>query len=269
MKLSISNIAWSKEADAAVYDLLIAHEVNAVEIAPTRLWPDWQYSPAAVEAVKADLATRGLQCSSLQAIVYGRPQLKVFGTPEEKQALVAHLKQVADLAAQLGAGPLVFGAPKNRDRGDRSETAAFAEAAELFAEVGDYCNQVGVCLCIEPNPTDYGCTFITDSHSGAAFIRAVNSPGLRLHLDVAGMHLAGESIPQALEAAADVLTHIHISEPYLGSFNTPQIDHSEVARGLAAIDWNHWISIEMRATDQPVADVERAIHYVQDTYRIL
>ncbi|MFH7242349.1 MAG: sugar phosphate isomerase/epimerase family protein [Spirulina sp.] len=269
MKLSISNIAWPKEADNAVYDLLIIHGVNAIEIAPTRIWPDWQYSPAQVDAVNADLAIRGLQCSSLQAIVYGRPQLKVFGTPKEKQDLVLHLKQVANLAAQLGVGPLVFGAPKNRDRGDRSEANAFAEAVDLFAEVGDYCNQVGVCLCIEPNPIDYGCTFITDSQSGAAFVRTVNSPGLRLHLDVAGMHLAGESIPQALESTADVLYHIHISEPYLGSFTSPQIDHREVAQGLATIGWSRWISVEMRATHQPIADVEQAIQYVQETYQTI
>lgn len=269
MKLSISNIAWPKEVDTAVYECLITHAVRAIEIAPTRIWPDWQYLPADVKAVREDLATRGLQCSSLQAIVYGQPQLKVFGTSEEKQALVAHLKHVADLAVNLGAGPLVFGAPKNRDRGDRNEATAFAEAADLFAEVGDYCSQVGACLCIEPNPADYGCTFITDSLSGAAFVRAVNSPGLRLHLDVAGMYLAGEVIAQALEAAADVLAHIHISEPYLGSFNTPQIDHLEVAKGLAAIQWDSWLSIEMRATNQPVADIKRAIQYVQETYQVI
>lgn len=266
MKLSISNIAWPQEKDAAVYNLLAGRGLRAVEVAPTRIWPDWQYSAEDVKAFKQDLAAQGLQVSSFQAIVYGRPELKVFGTPEEKQALVAHLKRVADLAAQLGAGPLVFGAPKNRDRGDRSEAAAAAEAAELFAEVAGYCEQVGVCLCIEPNPADYGCTFITDSRSGAEFVRMVNSPGLRLHLDVAGMHLAGENIPAALAQAVDVLAHVHVSEPYLGCFQSPQINHGEVAQGLAAIGWDRWVSIEMRPTQQPLVDVERALQYVQDVY---
>ncbi|HEY9294759.1 MAG TPA: hypothetical protein VIQ31_00030, partial [Phormidium sp.] len=110
MKLSISNIAWPKETDSVIYDLLIANKVSAVEIAPTRFWPDWQYSPIDVKAVREDLAIRGLQISSLQAIVYGLPQLKVFGTSEEKRNLVSHLKQVADLAVQLGVKLLVFGA---------------------------------------------------------------------------------------------------------------------------------------------------------------
>ena len=266
MKLSISNIAWPEEKDAEVYQLLSQYDVGAIEVAPTRIWPNWVYSPDQVQTAKAELAAQGLQVSSFQAIIYGCPDLKVFGTPSEKQALVNHLKRVADLAVQLGAGPMVFGAPKNRDRGDRTAAEAMIEAADLFAEVGEYCTAVGTCLCLEPNPKDYNCTFVTDSKTGAELVRSVNSPGFRLHLDVAGMFLAGESIPHALDAAADVLAHVHISEPYLGSFNTPQINHAEVAAGLKSINWDNWVSIEMRATDQPVAAVERALQFVQATY---
>jgi len=268
MKLTISNIAWTDADDEAVLALLPSLGVNAVEVAPTRIWSDWEFSESEVAAYRKFLQTKRLVCSSLQAIVYKKPDLKVFGTVAERAGLVAHLKRVADLAAALGAKPLVFGAPKNRDRADLDDKIAFAQAADLFSEVGDYCHQKGVCLCIEPNPVDYGCNFVTDSQSGAQLVRSVNSPGFRLHLDAAGMHLAGENIPHALESTIDVLEHIHISEPNLGNFSAPQVAHEQVAATLRSLGWNHWISIEMKSGDDAIASVKQAISLVKEIYEV-
>lgn len=268
MKLAISNIAWPSEADSEVLATLQAHRVSAVEIAPTRIWPNWQVQQAEAIALREDLLAQGLSCSSLQAIVYGQPDLKLFGTVAEKKALVNHLKFVVDIAVALGAGPLVFGAPKNRDKGDRDQQTAFKEAVDIFSEVGDYYAQRGACLCIEPNPPAYSCNFITNSQSGVELVRAVNSPGFRLHLDAAGMYLAEEDIPQSIRAAADVLEHFHISEPNLGDFANPQVPHRQVAQALQDIGWNKWVSIEMRATQQPVSSVQQALTTVQELYAL-
>jgi sugar phosphate isomerase/epimerase len=269
MKLSISNIAWTDETDAEVLALLQTEGVRAIEVAPTRIWTDWQFDEQAIANYRQSLQTQGLACSSLQAILFKQPDLKVFGTPEQKAALVEHLKRVADLAAKLGAGPMVFGAPKNRDRGDLDETTALHQAVDLFAEIGEYCQQKGVCLCIEPNPTAYACNFITNSQQGAELVRLVNSPGFRLHLDAAGMFLAGEDLPTAIAAAADVLAHFHISEPNLGDFASPKVDHAAIAHTLHAIGWNHWVTIEMRSTDQPIASVKQALETVKAIYEVV
>lgn len=268
MKLSISNIAWTDETDAEVLALLVAAGVTAIEVAPTRVWSEWEFVQADGDRYQNFLQAQGLTCSSLQAILFKQPDLKVFGTAEQRAALIAHLKRVADLAAVLEAKPMVFGAPKNRDRGDLDEETAFHQAVDLFAEVGDYCHQKGVCLCLEPNPPAYGCNFITDSKSGAQLVRTVNSPGFRLHLDAAGMYLAGEDIPQSIEQAADVLEHFHISEPNLGNFESPKVNHADIAHSLRVIGWDKWVTIEMRATEQPVHGVGQALDTVKAIYEL-
>ncbi|MDX2242978.1 MAG: sugar phosphate isomerase/epimerase [Leptolyngbyaceae cyanobacterium bins.302] len=269
MKLSISNIAWTDETDAEMLSLLAASDVPAIEVAPTRIWADWQFDDQDGDRYLQSLQAQGLSCSSLQAILFKQPDLKVFGTPAQKAALMTHLKRVADLAASLGAKPMVFGAPKNRDRGELDEKTALHQAVNLFAEIGEYCQQKGVCLCLEPNPTDYGCNFITNSRQGAELVRLVNSPGFRLHLDAAGMFLAGEDIPQAIAAAADVLAHFHISEPNLGDFAAPKVNHAAIATALRDIGWNQWVTIEMRSTDQPVASVKQALDTVHAIYQVV
>lgn len=268
MKLAISNIAWTSELDNEMLSRLQGN-VAAIEIAPTRLWSDWQFSEVDVADCLKTLQHHDLVCSSLQAIVFGKPDLKLFGTPDQRLVLIEHLKRVADLSAWLGARPMVFGAPKNRDRGDLDEQTAFRVAVDVFSEVGDYCAQRQVCLCIEPNPPIYGCNFVTTSQQGIDLVRAVNSPGFRLHLDAAGMHLAGDDIARSLEAAADVLEHVHISEPNLSDFAAPQVAHGQMAQGLREIEWDKWISIEMRASAHPIKSVEQAIAIVQKLYQEL
>lgn len=266
MKLSISNIAWPAEQDGAVYAALREVGVTALELAPTRIWPDWQFGAADVRACREALARQGLGCSSLQAVLFNRPELQLFGTPAQRAELRAHLERVADLAAELGAGPMVFGAPKNRDRGTLGEATAFELAAEFFARIGAYCAERGVCLCLEPNPVTYGCNFVTDSRRGAELVRAVGSSGFRLHLDAAGMHLAEENTENAVRDCADVLAHVHVSEPFLGHFGAPEVDHAGFARGLRAIGWEGWVAIEMRASNESLVRVQEAVAWVAAVY---
>src|SRR3546814_559040 len=99
MRIAVSNIAWDAASDDAVLGLLPGLGVDAVEVAPTRLWPDWNGATAAGAAIALrDLQNRHLTCSSMQALLFGRPDLRLFGTVAEREALIAHLERVADLA---------------------------------------------------------------------------------------------------------------------------------------------------------------------------
>jgi D-psicose/D-tagatose/L-ribulose 3-epimerase len=266
MKLSISNIAWPAQSEREVFSLLHALGIRGLEVAPTRLWPEWNAGPHEAAAYRAKLAQEGIACSSLQAVLFGKPELRLFTDAAARRALLEHLTRVADIAAALGAGPVVFGAPRNRDRGTLSDEAAFDVAMEFFGLAGREYAARGVCLCIEPNPEVYGCNFVTRSDQGVRLVRAVASPGFRLHLDAAGMHLAGEDAVQAIIAAADVLEHVHISEPQLGDFSSPQVDHHALARALRSIGWKKWMAIEMKETRQPLADVRTALERATELY---
>lgn len=266
MNLTISNIAWTAELEYEVLEILKSEHIQAIEVAPTRLWPNWEGSLRDATMYRDGLATAGMICSSLQSLVYGRTDLKLFGTRQDKASMIAHLLRVADVAAALGARPMIFGAPRHRDIGYRDTQDALSEAVAMFTEVAEYCARKGVCLCIEPNPKAYDCNFIMDSRSGADLVRRVNSPGFRLHLDTAGMTLAGEDVAKAIEDCADVLEHIHISEPYLGDFTSPIVDHKRVANSLRAIGWNKWLAIEMKPASKPLDSIKRALSTVRELY---
>ena len=267
MKIAVSNIAWPVEEDGAAFAALADAGIQAIEVAPTRVWPEWNgISPQSVEAYRAGLEQRGFRVSSLQAVLFGKPELRLFGGDSERAAMKEHLEMCARLARDLGAAPIVFGAPKNRLKGGLDAAEANSVARDFFASVGDAFVRHGVFLCLEANPVEYGCDYLTESGSALELVRKVASPGIKLHLDSACMMLAKESVADAVADAGSLLTHYHASEPFLGAFDAPTADHRAVAAGLRALSYEGWVSIEMRPTANPVRDVKNAVRFVQEVY---
>lgn len=267
MRLAVSNIAWPVKLEDQALSILEGASIEGVEIAPTRLWPEWRnVEPHEGRRVASRLAEHGLSVPALQAILFGKPECELFGSDAQRQKLKHHLLFCADLAVQFGAPSLVFGAPKNRELKGKSLESAFDIAVQFFSSVAPEYAQRGVRLCMEANPTQYGCEFATRSSEAARLVRAVDSAGFRLHLDTACMLLAAEDVAAAVKANFDIVGHFHVSQPFLGSFDTPALNHSEVAETLRAIGYDGWISLEMRETEPYLANLRQAVRFLKETY---
>lgn len=216
-ELAISNLAWNAAEDDAVAAVLRDAGVQAVEIAPTKVWPKpLEASLDDVRQYRRTWEDRGLRIAAMQSLLFGQPDLRVLGSGDEQRETIAYLKRITEIAAELGAGPLVFGSPRNRLRGSMPINEAMDRCAPLFRELGDYADGVGACVCLEPNPPQYGCDFIITSDEGAELVRMVDSPGFALHLDLTCMVMAGEDPHQALARHRDLVRHSHVSAPKLG-----------------------------------------------------
>jgi len=194
--------------------------------------------------------------------------LKVFADEKTRDALVEHIKVVAELAANMGAKNLVFGAPKNRLRGDLDFDEACQSACTLFSKLARVCHVQGTCLCIEPNPVEYGCDFITSTSEGIQIVEAVSSAGFGLHLDSSAMTLTGEDIVKSILSAGHVLRHYHASEPMLSDFSSVNADHFSAGRALRDTGYDGWIAIEMVMSNNPHQAIRRAVGTVQQAYNL-
>lgn len=263
MRLAMSNIAWSMQAEPLAMRALREHGFTGIEVAPTKLWPAWEGATLqAARQYRERAATEGFLIPALQAVLFDKPECRLFGTPSNQQSLREHLRKVYALAESLGASAIVLGAPKNRDKGALSDAEALRIAADFFRLEGEAARNFGVCLCIEPNPVAYGCNFVTTSTEGLALVKAANSRGFRLHLDAAGMHLSGEDATPAIARAAQYVAHYHVSEPNLGDFHQPQVDHAKALRALRASSYAGWLSVEMREAPDALAAIDTAARYL-------
>jgi sugar phosphate isomerase/epimerase len=270
VRIAISNIAWRVDEELAVRDLLAARGIDAVEIAPAKIGPE----PA--ELGRDPLACyrdfwreRGIEIVALQALFFGRGDLALFGTDAQREEMFEYLARIVRVGGALGAKALIFGSPSNRKRGALSLERAAELAALFFQRVGEVAVESGTCLCIEPNPPEYGGDWIHNAEQARAFVDLVAHPGFGLHLDAAALHMAGEDASQ-IYASAGKLRHFHASEPHLGPVGPGSVvPHRQFAEALRACGGVPAVSIEMRQVE-PVASnlphVERALDYVERVY---
>lgn len=271
MRIAISNIAWLPEHDGEVADILRELGVEGIEIAPTVIWPEpATLAEEPVRTVRDWWEARGIQIVALQALLYGHPELTVFGSHATREATIAYLTAIIRLGGWLGAGTLVFGSPKNRRIDDCPAATVEAVALDFFRSVGEIACAAGARLCIEPNPIEYDCDYLTSAESALEAIQSIDHPGVKLHLDAAAMTLSGDASRAAeiIDQAAPFLQHFHISEPYLAPIGKGDVNHAALAASLRSIDYDGWCSIEMRGDHggEQITELRRALEFAIDVY---
>jgi len=265
-RLAVSNIAWESSEDESVVEVLRREGVSGIEIAPTK-WREKPFdaSPADIAGYRRTWEDRGLRVVSLQALLFGRPDLQLFTSDESRRQLRDYVRRVIDFAAAVGAHAMVFGSPKNRVRGSLAISDAMAIAADFLRDIGVYCAERRTVMCVEANPVEYGCDFVTTTSEAVALCRAVNHPGVRVNVDLGGITMSHEDASVAITSAHDLIGHYHASEPNLAEIGAAS-RHAEAAGALDEIGYAKWISIEMRATGDNVAAVSRAIERTKEAY---
>ncbi|MBN9518147.1 sugar phosphate isomerase/epimerase [bacterium] len=269
MKLAVSNIAWPVDGQEAVLPALRELGVAAVEVAPTKLFPDPSAAaPADVDAVRGWWADQGFSIVAAQALLFGKPELTLFESAETRERTLDYLARVLAVCGRLGAGACVFGSPKNRRRGDLSEAEARDTAVSFFRRLAAHAADAGTTVVLEANPPRYGADFVTRAADAIELVRAVNHPAFRLHLDTACMTLAGDPVAAAFEAGESLLDHFHVSEPDLAPPGPgTAVDHAVFAAELSRRGYGGWVSLEMREpTPFTVETVIRAVGFVRASY---
>jgi D-psicose/D-tagatose/L-ribulose 3-epimerase len=268
VRLAVSNIAWDTGADDAAASVLVREGVDGIELAPTKWRADAFDAPARdVATLRTQWEDRGLPVVAMQSLLFGRPELQLLTNEPERRALLDHLRKVADLAAGVGARALVFGSPKNRVRGDRPLDESMNIARDLFRALAPHARDRGVTFCIEANPPEYGCDFITRTPDAAELCRRIDDPSVGVNVDLGGIIIGGEDPAASIADAAPFVRHVHASEPQLAALASTAV-HERAASALREMNYDGWISIEMRAA--PAADqlaaLERAIRLVKRAY---
>jgi sugar phosphate isomerase/epimerase len=122
-------------------------------------------------------------------------------------------------------------------------------------------------LALEPVPQAYGGDFLETAEETLSMVRAVDHPGLRLHLDIACVMLGGGNIAAAITEGRPWLSHFHAAEPQLGEVEAPRPDHFAAAAALKHEAYGGWVSIEMREAPNWRAAIATARQFVHDVYQ--
>jgi D-psicose/D-tagatose/L-ribulose 3-epimerase len=262
MRVAISNIAWDVAEDEAVAQLLKCFNVDAIDVAPGKYFPEpIKATDQEIQRVKNWWLQRNIEITGMQALLFGTTGLNVFGSKETQDAMLQHLAAVCRIGAGLGAKWLVFGSPKNRDRDGLSDQESMDVAIPFFRQLGDIARSYGVIICLEPNPTCYGANFMTTCAETAQVVKQVAHPAIKMQFDTGALTINGENPAEILQDCANLIGHIHASEPNLLPLGDGGADHNKMAAALKQYLPNHVVAIEMLATkdESRLITIERSL----------
>jgi len=250
MKLSISNIAWDREHDASVAKLLNNLSINAIDIAPGKYFSvPGAASTHEIKQTKDWWEEQGIQIVGMQSLLFGTVGLNMFGSIEIQNRMLNHLAAICRIGHELGATRLAFGSPKNRDRHDLCDAEAAEISTNFFRRLGHVASDCGVTICLEPNPECYGANFMTTAQETLAVVKAVAHPAIKLQLDTGALTITGEDPSSLLAHEADLIGHIHASEPELVPLGTGKTDHHLMAEAIRSYLPDSFVTVEMLTKD--------------------
>lgn len=256
-EISISNIAWDPLEDDFISKILLAEGITSIDVAPGKYFKDVKAaSTRQIKELKATWADRGFHFVGMQSLFFGTSGFNLFGEKKVQEQMLEYLKHICRIGAELDAKKLVFGSPKNRDRTGLSDDVAYGKAYDFFKKLGKIAKQEGVIVCLEANPTCYGCNFLTTTKSVFDFVSALSLSSIKMQLDTGTMLINQESealIPYVLEAVG----HIHISEPQLCAIKEDK--HQAFGRALHSCSLARTIEMLTRDTKDPLIEIRNSI----------
>ena len=266
MNYAVSDIAWLVEEDAEAHGMLAEEGIRLLEIEPSRFWPELtKVGESEARERMESIARQGLLVGSLQALLSGKPELQMFGNDGGK-ACQDYLIAICRLAGWMGAGIVVFGSPGNRLRRDLSHSEASTRAVEFLRVVGDSALENGTVLCLKPSPAEYGADFLLTHQEAARIVYAVDSPGVRLNLDVGELIVNGTDVYRTVSDYLPLAGHFHASEAMLAPFNAKTEAHHHAAAALKAADYEGLIALEMKPPANGLPSVHQALIEMRRVY---
>ena len=266
MKLAITNLVFPDKVHANFLKLVRDGGVSGVEVAPTKI-ADWgSLTFKLLNEYKSKLHDSNLEVSSLQSLFYGLDDCQLIGSKQQFDNMLIQFHKIIDIANALDTKICLFGSPKSRLKLIQDNDAIEQILISRMGKVAEIFSAAGKTLVVESIPNDYGGQILVDYKSALSLIRSINSPGLKMHLDIGCVSLAGDEISQAIIDCGIDLHHYQASELNIGAFTAPKFPHEAASKALLEIGYDGWVSIEMIGV---IArnEIVSAIKYVRNAYK--
>jgi D-psicose/D-tagatose/L-ribulose 3-epimerase len=260
MKFGFNLLLWTTfvtENDLHLLSLLKEIGYDGVEI-PTGDGPLEHY-----EWLAPIIAEHGLEVTSIaMALPDADPS-----SPDAsiREAGLDRIKSRIECAHALGSpvlgGPL-YAAHKTFS-GQTPGEEEMKRAADILAAACDDAEQAGVTMCLEPL-NRFEIALINTTEQARRLVDMVDHRRLQIHYDTHHAHYEENRHEAAIEIAGATLKHVHLSESHRGGLGTGLVDWPAVARGLKAIDYDAWCTVEAFSTK--VDGIRQAANVHRDAF---
>lgn len=240
MKYGMNLLLWTAAVDESHFPLL--EDIKSWGYDGVEL-PIFDMNPDTFEKVGTKLSELGLGRTAVT--VCTNEENPVSPDPAIRQAGLARLKKAVDMCAAAGAthlcGPIHSALGEFTGRGRTDEEWKWAQ--EVLVQAADYAKQNDVVLVVE-YLNRFECYFLNCAEDTARFCREANHSNLKMMYDTFHANIEEKSPRKAIQACADQLVHVHISENDRSTPGEGGINWDANFSALKEVGYDGWLMIE-------------------------
>lgn len=273
MKYSISNWIYGDEPLEVTFQRLQRYGYDGVEL---------KGEPKLYQAGEVRKLCKKYNLSVLSiAGIYPWPTLeRDIASPDEgvRKKAVDYLQNCVDLAAGVGA-PLVVVVPsavgktspidsfEDEEEWIQEKERVWNYAVLSVREAAKYAEAKGILLVIEPI-NRYETFLVNTAEEGLRFIAEVNSPAVKIHLDVFHMNIEEANPAEAIRRCGKLLMNLHISDSNRMAVGDGHVDFRAIMYALKEIRYQWALTLEpVPPVPNPyVATRLKRYEYLRDKY---
>ncbi len=255
VKIGLNLFLWSGQATEALFPVLEKAKkwgFDGVEL------PLFHTDEGVYTKLRRKLDSLGLHCTG--CTVCSPDKSPISDSASVRKAGVDHLKTMLKMCNILGAevmcGPLC--APLGVFKGRGRTRDEWKWAVQSMREVGPYAADMGVVAAVE-YLNRFEMYFVNTSTDLRALVEEVNQPNIRMMFDTFHANIEEKDTFKSLKACGKYLAHVHISESDRGVPGTAQVDWEGAFKGIKALKYNGWLTIESFGQSVPEIAAAAAI----------
>jgi len=203
------------------------------------------------------------------SICGGHPAELVHPERVHRQACVDALKRHLERAARLGAVgvitvPIFNSSPRVPDltpwMARQDIERCLLEA--MLAELVPFAESVGAAILLEPL-NRYESNSLPRQEDGAAIVREVGSPAVRLMSDTFHMHIEEPDTPAAIRAVGDTIGHVHLADNTRREPGSGDIDFAAILAALREVGFTGHMAFECGLTGPADEVLPRSVRFLR------
>jgi D-psicose/D-tagatose/L-ribulose 3-epimerase len=210
--------------------------------------------PAHIDPVfiKSELEKHGLVCGSVCGAMNPRRDLRGSAASQKNgvKFLCDLLDQMVALDCPVLGGPVYSYVGRAEAVAPATYKKQWQAVVKNLKAVARYAEKRGKLICLEPL-NRFETDFINTMAQGLRMIKAVNSPALKLHLDIFHANIEEKFIDRAILQAGKHLAHIHACGSDRGTPGNDHVDWQKINVALKKIKYAGDVVIESVTLDVP------------------
>ncbi len=247
MKYAICNETFGDWPLEQALELARATGYTGWEVAPFMLTSDIEsFSTSDRKSYRDQVEKAGLQIIGLHWLLAKTTGYHLT-TPDAmiRKSTSEYLVELAGLCADLGGDLMVLGSPQQRNfPTSQTMKSAMQNAANVLRAAAPEIEKMGVRIAIEPLGRGEG-NFLNTAEEGRQLMAMIDSPNIKLHLDVKAMSDEPTPTPQIIRESAEAMIHFHANDPNLLGPGMGEVDFRPIFETLREVEYDGWVSVEV------------------------